>query len=160
MNSCTRSRSSSSSSSVGGTKPLGCFDANVRDAGICMRGFLIDPRDLEVLRKRNGRRDAAAIVKKRYLWRVNLQTERNKKSEGEVEGKLDEQAEKNEVSRRVAMSIHKCGGRCQPRLNTAIVAVVSPQLQFRGHIRSYSSPRPLSSSIFPPSAIVPTWLFS
>lgn len=43
---------------------MGCFDANVRDAGICMRGFLIDPRDLEVLRKRNGRRDAAAIVRK------------------------------------------------------------------------------------------------
>jgi hypothetical protein len=28
-----------------------------------MRGFLIDPIDLEELRKRKGRRDAAAIVK-------------------------------------------------------------------------------------------------
>lgn len=95
VNSCTRSRSSSSSSSVGGAKPAGCLVETLRaktgeNAGVGTRRS-----ERVVVRRREGRRSEAIVMNRRgrlgvcrgkflnqvnYLNRAELQRGRRQSS--------------------------------------------------------------------------------
>ena len=82
------------SSSVGGTKPAGCFVDSVRNVGIWTRGWRILDRVLDELRRREGNLDTAAMTKK--LNAENTRRKKgNRKKESQVEREKSKRAEKN-----------------------------------------------------------------